>query len=115
MARLSAITSASVVALALAGAARAAAAEPPQADRGSLFDVEAYDVDGNSLLDQVTIEKAVYAHLGPGRTRADIEGARQDLETAYARRGFSSVVVEIPPQNVEDHIVRLHVVEASVG
>ncbi|HZZ90762.1 MAG TPA: ShlB/FhaC/HecB family hemolysin secretion/activation protein [Caulobacteraceae bacterium] len=114
MARLSATAPAALVALALAGAARAAAAEPPETG-GSLFDVEAYDVDGNSLLDQPTIEKAVYAHLGPARTRADVEGARQDLENAYAKRGFSSVVVEIPPQNVEDHIVRLHVVEASVG
>jgi hemolysin activation/secretion protein len=79
------------------------------------FDVEAYDVDGNSLLDPPTIEKAVYSHLGPGRSRADIEGARQSLEDAYHARGYESVVVELPPQTVADRVVRLRVVETTVG
>ena len=113
MPRFLATTSAAVISLVLAEVAHAAEAPAPSA--GPLFDVEAYDVDGNSLLDQLAIEKAVYSHLGPGRSKTDIEGARQDLENAYASRGYNSVVVEIPPQSVEDHVVRLHVVEATVG
>ena len=103
------------------GASIAAAAESaPSHDssetaNGPTFDVEAYDVDGNSLLDPLSIEKAVYPHLGPGRTKADIDGARQALEDAYHGRGFDSVVVDIPPQTVADHVVRLHVVETTVG
>ena len=79
------------------------------------FDVEAYDVDGNSLLDPLAIEKAVYPHLGPGRSKSDIEGARQALEEVYHALGYDSVVVEIPAQTVADHIVRLHVLETTVG
>ena len=105
-----------VLAQALSGAACAAA--PAARDSGAdapAFDVEAYDVDGNSLLDPLAIEKAVYAHLGPGRSKSDIEGARQALEEAYHTRGYDSVVVEIPAQTVADHVVKLHVVETTVG
>jgi hemolysin activation/secretion protein len=79
------------------------------------LDIEAYDVDGNTLLEQVAVETAVYPYLGPDKTAADVERARSALEAFYHARGFDSVVVEIPPQDVADHIVRLHVVEARVG
>jgi hemolysin activation/secretion protein len=78
------------------------------------FDVEAYDVDGNSVLKEIEVEKAVYPFLGPGRTREDVDHARAALEKAYHDRGFQSVVVEIPAQPVSE-IIRLHVVEAPVG
>ncbi len=110
-----------VLAQALCGAAcptaQAQAARDSAADAGgaATFDVEAYDVAGNSLLDSLAIEKAVYSHLGPGRSKSDIEGARQALEEAYHGLGYDSVVVEIPAQTVADHVVRLHVVETTVG
>ncbi len=88
-----------------------AAAEPPQ----PTFDIEAYDVDGNKLLEEIEVEKAVYPFLGPGRTSADVDHAREALEKAYHDRGYQSVVVETPPQSVSDNIIRLHVVEAPVG
>lgn len=91
----------------------APAASPPPAERR--VDIDAYDVDGNSKLDQDTIESAVYPFLGPQRTRQDVESARAALEHAYQDRGFQSVVVEIPPQTVNDGIVKLHVVEAPIG
>ncbi len=79
------------------------------------FDVEAYDIDGAKLLRRIDVETAVYPYLGPGRTRADIDHAREALEKAYRDRGFQSVVVEVPAQSVRDNIVRMHVVEASIG
>jgi hemolysin activation/secretion protein len=78
-------------------------------------DIEAYDVDGNTKLDQETIETAVYPFLGPDRVRDDVGAARQALQRAYESHGYQSVVVEIPPQNVTNGIVKLHVVEAPVG
>lgn len=87
-------------------------AAKPVVDR---FDVEAYDIDGNSLLEPLELEKSVYDFLGPGRTAADIDGARLALEEAYHRRGYDSVVVQVPAQTVADHVVRLQVVEAVVG
>jgi hemolysin activation/secretion protein len=81
----------------------------------AVFDVEAYDVDGAKLLRQIDVETAIYPFLGPGRSREDIDHAREALEKAYHDRGFQSVVVELPPQSVSDNIVRLHVVEAPLG
>jgi hemolysin activation/secretion protein len=78
-------------------------------------DIDAYDVDGNSILDQEAIESAVYPFLGPQRSRDDVESARKALEQAYQSRGYQSVVVEIPPQTVTNGIVKLHVVEAPIG
>jgi len=78
-------------------------------------DIDAYDVDGNTILDQEAIETAVYPFLGPQRTREDVEAARKALEQAYQSRGYQSVVVEIPPQTVTNGIVKLHVVEAPIG
>jgi len=79
------------------------------------FDLEAYDVDGNTLLDTPTIEAAVYPFLGPDRTRDDVGAARDALQKAYQSRGYQSVVVEVPQQNARTGIVRFHIVEAPVG
>jgi hemolysin activation/secretion protein len=78
-------------------------------------DIDAYDVDGNTILNQEAVETAVYPFLGPHRTREDVESARKALEQAYQSRGYQSVVVEIPPQTVSNGIVKLHVVEAPIG
>src|SRR3569832_1992818 len=79
------------------------------------FDLEAYDVDGNTLLDTPTIEAAVYPFLGPDRTRDDVAAAKDALEMADHSRGYQSVVVEVPQQNARTGIVRFHIVEAPVG
>lgn len=93
----------------------AAAAQQAQAAPAQTFDIDAYDVDGARLLDQATIEKAVYPFLGPNRTADDVEAARAALEKAYRARGYQSVVVEIPSQHISDRALKLHVVEQPVG
>lgn len=92
----------------------ARAADPPPATTRT-FDVEAYDVDGVKLLKEVEVETAVYPYMGPGRTAAEIDKAREALEKVYHDRGFQTVVVELPAQTVADNVVRLHVIEAPVG
>jgi len=89
------------------------AATPPAAPQ--TIEIDAYDVDGNTLLPQMDVESAIYPFLGPGKTREDIEGARKALESAYQQRGYQTVVVELPPQRVTAGIVKLHVIEAPIG
>jgi hemolysin activation/secretion protein len=79
------------------------------------FDIDAIDVDGNTLLDQKTLQRALYPHMGPGRTTADVEAAQKDLQAVYRARGYQSVVVEVPRQSVSDRVIRIHVAEAAVG
>jgi hemolysin activation/secretion protein len=108
-------------AVAQQGAAPAAApaaatpAAPAQAPEAKPFAILEYQVDGNTLLSTMDVEKAVMPHLGETRTIKDIEAARAQLENTYHDRGYKTVLVSIPPQQVQDGVVKLHVTEAAVG
>jgi hemolysin activation/secretion protein len=79
------------------------------------FDVLEYQIEGNTVLAAIEIERAVYPHLGSGKTIKDVEAARTALEKVYHDGGFLSVLVDIPEQKVDSGIVRLRVTEGSVG
>ncbi len=88
----------------------AGAAEPV----AQTFDILEYRVLGNTTLPAIEIERAVYPHLGPDRTLADVENARVALETAYRAAGYSTVFVDVPEQDVEDGLVRLRASEGRI-
>ncbi len=95
-------------------AARVYAQDEAPAGSKSTFDILEYQVEGNTVLPNLAIERAVYPFLGPGRSIDDVEKARAALEKAYQKAGFLSVYVDIPEQKVEDGVVRLHVTEGRV-
>lgn len=78
------------------------------------FDLFELQVDGNTVLDGALIEKTLYPFLGTKKSVEDVEKARQTLETLYKDKGYPTVLVEIPEQDVVENIVRLKVVEGSV-
>ncbi len=78
------------------------------------FDLFEFAVEGNSVLPDVEIERAVYPSLGPGKTAADVEKARAALEAAYQQAGYLSVSVVVPEQSVADGLIRLQVIEGQV-
>lgn len=80
-----------------------------------LVDINEYVVRGNTVLDAREIEAAVYPFLGPRRSLADIESARDALQERYQARGYQSVFIELPEQQVEGGVVFLQVVETRVG
>jgi len=79
------------------------------------FDVNEYIVRGNSTLPSLDIEEAVYPYEGPGRSLSDVNAARDALQKIYQDKGYQSVVVELPPQQVKDGVIYLQVVESKVG
>jgi hemolysin activation/secretion protein len=85
-----------------------------QAETRSDFDLFELQVDGNTVLDSALIEKTLYPYLGQGKSVEDVERARQTLEILYREKGYPTVLVEIPEQDVVENIVRLKVVEGSV-
>jgi hemolysin activation/secretion protein len=87
---------------------------PPAAPSKPRFDVFEFRVEGNSTLDQESIERAVYPFLGEGKTIDDVEAARAKLETVYRDKGFGTVLVQIPIQQVTAGVVKLHVEEGRV-
>lgn len=79
------------------------------------FDIFEYVVEGNTLLPDTAIEKAVYPFLGEGKSIKDVEGARERLEAAYREAGYMTVLVNIPEQRVTQGVVQLKVVQGEVG
>jgi hemolysin activation/secretion protein len=79
------------------------------------FDILEFDVEGNSRLSDLAIERAVMAYLGEGKTGKDVEAARTALEKAYHDAGYLTVLVNIPEQKVDEGIVTLLVVEGQVA
>ncbi len=78
------------------------------------FDVWEYQVEGNTLLETVDVERAVYYHLGPQKTIDDVEAARAGLEALYRTNGYATVLVNIPEQDVRHGVVRLEVIEGRI-
>lgn len=81
----------------------------------STFGVYEYRVEGNSLLKDGDIERAVMPHLGEQKSLADIEAARAGLERQYHDAGYITVLVTIPEQTIDAGVVTLNVVEAPVS
>ena len=79
------------------------------------FQVNEYLVRGNTLLGNIDIESSVEPFLGPGRSMNDVHAAQNALQKLYQSKGYQSVVVEVPPQQVKNGVVLLQVVENSIG
>lgn len=93
----------------VAPSATSAAAPPPS------FNVREYRVLGNTVLAVRDIETVLYPLLGDHKQLADVEVARAALEKAYHARGYGTVFVDIPPQDVSgDGIVRLRATEGRL-
>lgn len=74
-----------------------------------------YRVLGNTVLPDRDIEAVLYPLLGEHKTIDDVQAARAALEKAYHDRGFQTVLVDIPEQDINDRIVRLKVTEGRLN
>ena len=78
------------------------------------FDILEFEVDGNTVLPALAIEKALYPFLGELKTAEDVDDARAALESAYQQAGYLTVIVNVPEQRVDTGLVKLEVVEGTV-
>lgn len=79
------------------------------------FFIREFRVQGADTLPRGEVERAVYPFMGPGRTADDVESARAALEALYQDKGYQTVMVDIPPQQVRRGVVILSVSEGTVG
>lgn len=97
------------------------AGERPGAERqgspqqATNFDLLELRVKGNSLLDRQAIERTVYPFLGKQKSIDSVEQARAALENLYHTKGYQTIAVDIPEQNVVNGIVYLQVTEGKVS
>ena len=109
------LTAACVLA-AMAGISAAADTGVTQAPESEkTFAIHEYRVLGNTSLDVREIERLLYPLLGDGKTIKDVEAARTALEKLYHDRGFFTVFVDIPEQDVTDQVVRLKATEGRLN
>ena len=87
--------------------------EAPQQEAN--FDLLELRVKGNTLLERNQLERTVYPFLGLKKNIDTVEEARNALENLYRIKGYQTVAVDIPEQNVENGVVYLQVVEGKVS
>jgi hemolysin activation/secretion protein len=101
-------------AAALSAMPAALVAQQP-ATAGPRFDVQRFEVEGNTLLGPPEIEQALAPFRGGNKAFADLQQAAETLEDAYHARGYRAVQVLLPQQDITQGVVRLRVVERRVG
>jgi hemolysin activation/secretion protein len=98
-----------------AGAAPPATSAAPAQEAELRFDVMEYVVRGNSVLGAADIQTVLTPFAGYNKTVPEVEAARAALEKAYRDRGYATVVVEVPQQDVSSGLIDLIVTEGRVG
>ena len=89
-------------------AARAAA-------KGPTFEVRAYEIQGNTLLTQAMLESIFKDYVGKAITLDQIRSALAELQLAYRGRGYVTVAVGLPQQQLTNGVVKVSVTEARLA
>ncbi|WP_159931133.1 ShlB/FhaC/HecB family hemolysin secretion/activation protein [Oceanicoccus sp. KOV_DT_Chl] len=80
----------------------------------TFLDILEFSVEGNTLLEKSVVERAVAPFLGYTRKVDDVDNAARALQSVYRNKGYPTVFVEVPEQDVVNGVIKLKVVEARV-
>lgn len=78
------------------------------------FEVRRYEVIGNTLLGAGTIDQIFNAATGTNVSLPAIQKAVGDLQLAYRERGFATVGVGLPQQQLTNAVVKVQVTEGRL-
>ncbi|MGH8686918.1 MAG: ShlB/FhaC/HecB family hemolysin secretion/activation protein [Burkholderiales bacterium] len=78
------------------------------------FDIQAFVVEGNTLIPQKDVDELVAPFTGKQRDFGDIQKALEALQAEYLERGYNAVRVLVPEQDIQSGHVHLKVIEARV-
>ena len=90
---------------------------PPKApplSSAPIFVLRAIKVEGNTALDDPSIQKIAAPYIGKPVSVADLEEIRRQLTLLYINRGYINSGFTIPDQNVENGVVVFRAVEGRV-
>ncbi|MDB5992330.1 MAG: hemin-binding protein [Herbaspirillum sp.] len=79
------------------------------------FNIDRFQVDGNTILPAAKVEQLVAPFSGPNRVYGDIQRALEALEAEYHGAGFSTVQVFVPEQELTSGVVHITVIESVLG
>ncbi len=86
-----------------------------KAEEAPRFDIDRYEVEGNSLLAASRIEQIVHPYVGKQKDFGDVQQALEALEAAYRNAGYGTVQVTLPEQKLERGIIHFKIIEARIG
>lgn len=98
-----------------AGAAVGKTPDSQQAEALPSFDLLELRVKGNNLLEKKLVERTIYPHLGLKKNMENVQKAREALEELYHVKGYNTVSVDVPEQEVKNGVVYLQVVEGKIS
>jgi hemolysin activation/secretion protein len=80
------------------------------------FPVRAYAVHGDTLLTTETLTRILKPHTGTNITVAEIIKAGSELQMEYRNRGYATVKVVIPPQQIDSNaIVKIEILKGRLA
>lgn len=86
-----------------------------QAPDSPRFDINEFTVSGDTLLGGDTIKSLVAPFQGKAKDFGDVQQALEALQEAYRTKGYSSVRVTLPEQELENGTVKLEVIEQKIN
>ena len=78
------------------------------------FAVNQYVVEGNTILGAARIAALVKPFTGPDRDFGDVQQAIEALENAYRSKGYNSVMVILPEQELRGGDILIKVIESKI-
>ena len=92
----------------------AAADAMPEADAGPRFQVQGFRIQGAVLVPAEELTALLNPLVGRALTLRQIQAAAAQLTAHYLRKGYLARVI-VPPQDIQDGIVTLQVIEGKRG
>ena len=97
------------------GNAVAGASSNSQTNRGPRFAVMHYEITGDTLLSTQILTKVLLPYVGTNVGISEIMKAASELQMEYRDRGFPTVSVTIPQQQLTNEMVKFRVFEGRLS
>jgi hemolysin activation/secretion protein len=88
---------------------------PQEAIPAPRFNIDRFEVVGNTLLPAEEVDRLVAPYTGKNKDFADIQRALESLEQAYRDRGYGVAQVVLPEQDITRGVVQFRVLQPRVG
>ena len=79
-----------------------------------LFQIDRYEIDGNSLIDDERLMSLIQSHTGPSQSIDSIRRAQAAIEQQYRDAGYDTVRAITPEQALDTGVIRIVVIESRI-
>jgi len=79
------------------------------------FEIQRYQLEGNTLLRREAIDRVLAPYTGKGKDFGDVQRALEALQGAYQQAGYGGVEIRLPEQELERGEVRFVVIETKIA